>query len=367
MPTVLTRSLVLGALVVVLPFWTASPAHSTPSTGRVALAEDVSGIRAWNGIAVLSVSETAGGPHRLAVVRDSHTLEFLPVPARTVPFDADIGPDAQGAPVIVYSRCRHEPDTRGRGRRDCDLYRYDLARETERRISSTDSDAASEFNPSIWRDNVAWVRTGDEGAGDRPVVYARSLGSGAARSRRIPGLPVCRRSDVAGSACGATRGSVDEVELYGRWVAVNVTYTYPDISGICGQREVRLTTIDGGPVRQVANTLCGLSGQTHVGVSFDRGRLWWARSCPGDDGGCTDTGGAWRYGLRSRRYERSSIGDGGGTSYPDLVGFSAAGNGMAYFTEKGYGQCPPGRAVSASCGEVLRAYSFDFMRARAPR
>ena len=37
----------------------------------------------------------------------------LPVPPRSVPFDADIGPDATGAPTVVYSRCTTEPQVAG--------------------------------------------------------------------------------------------------------------------------------------------------------------------------------------------------------------------------------------------------------------
>src|SRR3954468_10848784 len=33
----------------------------------------------------------------------------LPVPPRSVPFDADVGPGANGAPTVVYSRCATEP------------------------------------------------------------------------------------------------------------------------------------------------------------------------------------------------------------------------------------------------------------------
>ena len=48
------------------------------------------------------------------------------VAPRTVPFDADVGPDLAMRPTVVYSRCERE-----RPRRDCDIYRYSIARGVE--------------------------------------------------------------------------------------------------------------------------------------------------------------------------------------------------------------------------------------------
>src|SRR5687767_10423830 len=38
----------------------------------------------------------------------------LPIRSRAVPFDVDLGPDAEGRTVATYSRCRHEPPARDR-------------------------------------------------------------------------------------------------------------------------------------------------------------------------------------------------------------------------------------------------------------
>src|SRR3954453_12387909 len=62
----------------------------------------------------------------------------LPVPPRAVPFDADIGPDAAGAPTVFSSRAATEPQLAGVAQpgpaglpvwataRGCDVYRFRL-------------------------------------------------------------------------------------------------------------------------------------------------------------------------------------------------------------------------------------------------
>src|SRR3954454_1833359 len=56
----------------------------------------------------------------------------LPVPPRSVPFDADVGPAADGVPTVVYSRCATEPRLGADGLpiwatgRGCDVYRLAL-------------------------------------------------------------------------------------------------------------------------------------------------------------------------------------------------------------------------------------------------
>ena len=88
----------------------------------------------------------------------------LPVAPRSVPFDADVGPGADGAPTVVYSRCATEPRlgadqlplwASGRG---CDVYRLALGATAESRVAGVSTGDASEFLPSIWRNRVAFGR-----------------------------------------------------------------------------------------------------------------------------------------------------------------------------------------------------------------
>ena len=275
-----------------------APASAGAAERTVAAVDRATEIRSWKGIGAFSVYDEKDGFYRLAITRVGDKPEILPVAARPVAFDADVGPDSNDEPAIVYSRCESEAPER----RDCDIFRYSITRNVESKITNADSNSASEINPTIWEGRVAWVRTYDRRADDTPYVYTRTLTAPRTRrSQRLPGLPSRRCSDIS-DRCSPTEGEVEGLELYGRWVALNVTYTYEGVSGICGRKEIRLDTLD-GEVRQVADQICGLSGQSYVGLSFDEGRLYWARYCAGDESGCNETNaGAFRYRLSNGEY-----------------------------------------------------------------
>jgi hypothetical protein len=125
----------------------------------------------------------AYGDHLVWSQRDAKTGEFqlidevagsthiLPVRERAVPFDVDLGPDARGTPVAVYSRCRRElwesrdansgliaygaPTARNAG---CDLYRLDLTSGRERPLARLNRAGSSETLPTIWGNTIAFVR-----------------------------------------------------------------------------------------------------------------------------------------------------------------------------------------------------------------
>ncbi|MGI8623567.1 MAG: hypothetical protein ACR2NB_08780, partial [Solirubrobacteraceae bacterium] len=95
---------------------------------------------------------------------------------RSVGFDADVGPDANGAPVIVYSRCRREPAVTligGQGdwqtARGCDLYRYSLATRRETKLHHVSSVRSSETTPSIWRGRIAFSSVSEARGGHSRV------------------------------------------------------------------------------------------------------------------------------------------------------------------------------------------------------
>ena len=139
----------------------------------------------------------------------------LPVAPRSVPFDADVGPGADGAPTVVYSRCATEPRlgadqlpvwATGRG---CDVYRFALGGDRARaRVAGVSTGDASEFLPSIWRDRVAFGRVYEQRAGTRgvyPYVYVRgdgAVGAPAGGLRGETGLPGPTSLDLAGVRLG---------------------------------------------------------------------------------------------------------------------------------------------------------------------
>lgn len=122
------------------------------------------------------------------------------VPGRRLPFDVDVGPDREGRPALVYSRCRREPDTSdprgaeasGTGLLNysatsgCDIYLYSPAEDEERELDDMSMESASEFLPSLWKGNVAFARRYSP-RGEARLYLNRRDGS---RSRRLGAGPV---------------------------------------------------------------------------------------------------------------------------------------------------------------------------------
>jgi hypothetical protein len=133
----------------------------------------------------------------------------LPVDPRSVPFDLDLGPDADGKPVAAYSRCRRDPPPRSRPRgelaqlpewrrgRGCDLYLYSFEQAREVLVRFASSHGASEFLPTVWTDRIAFARVFERRkgrAGRRAFLYVRpnSLFTSQGRrgnTRRLPAGP----------------------------------------------------------------------------------------------------------------------------------------------------------------------------------
>ena len=65
----------------------------------------------------------------------------LPVRPKAGLFDPDLGMNAQGHRVIVYTRCA------GLSGRDCDVWQYDVADRRESKVPGASTAACSEFAP----------------------------------------------------------------------------------------------------------------------------------------------------------------------------------------------------------------------------
>src|SRR6478735_5084400 len=128
-------------------------------------------VSAYAGSLIWSRYDAALGAYRLMETHASPAgaqTTALPVPPRAVPFDADIGPDAEGAPTVVYSRCTIEPQLAGTvlagpagmpvwaTGRGCDIYRYRLGAAGETREAGVSTAAASEFLPTLWRSRLGF-------------------------------------------------------------------------------------------------------------------------------------------------------------------------------------------------------------------
>ena len=223
-------------------------------------------------------------------VRDPATDRFalvtqdgpVPVPTRGVAFDVDLGPGPDGGVTAVYSRCRTEPPNfvqlvRGRG---CDIYTFDFAAGTERRVAAVSSPSASEAWPTIHKGRIAFARLYDNKR-DYPYLYVNA-GEG---SRRMPGG---QRNTCSRGRCTDNRRSEPfELELYGRRLAFSWRYT-DFAEGFA--YDLRLDDVqagDGDP-RRIAHAGGGGLSSVRLGwPGFEDGRLYWSQSCFGDPGGCT--------------------------------------------------------------------------------
>jgi hypothetical protein len=130
------------------------------------------GYQAW-------AAPAAGGRWRLTVRAPDGSVTTPPVADFGAPPRPQIGSTqfaASGRRLLaVYSRCQGASATAG-----CDVYAYDLAAGTERKIPQLASKSYSETAPSIELGRLAFVR---RGGGPRPGVYYWALGSSHAPKR----------------------------------------------------------------------------------------------------------------------------------------------------------------------------------------
>ena len=197
----------------------------------VATLERPSTVSAYAGRLVWSAYDSSLRRYRL-MARTGEVIEVLPVAPRSVPFDADVGPDPLGRPIVVYSRCRSEP------RRGCDLFRFDFHRARETRIGAASTPGASEYLPSVWRGRIAYARTHEPRAGSRaqrPSLRVTSL-----VSRRDAVLAGGTRSMGPGAPLAGPIG----LDLNGRRLAFTWQYSVAGSEG-GPNTEVRVHTLGG--------------------------------------------------------------------------------------------------------------------------
>lgn len=185
----------------------------------------------------------------------------------------------------------------------CDVYAFDFATGTERRVAEVSSPKGTEFWPTIWRDRVAFGRVYDDKR-DYPYVYVRRLDS-SAPSRRLPGgqRKTCERNRSTRrlSCTPPTHSRPVALDLYGDRLAFMWAY-----QGFAEGRdtEIRVDEI-GADHRVVAVQGGGGLSQSELGwPSFAAGSLYYAQTCFGD--GCTrDHNALFRYRYSTRERSRA--------------------------------------------------------------
>jgi hypothetical protein len=259
-------------------------------------------VREFEGNLVFSQYVEAEKHYRLAVRRAGAAApELLPVAPAERQFDADIGPDSNGRPQLIYQRCDET----------CDLFVYSLARNTgERAVRNANDPENNDVHPTLWRGRIAWARIYGEQIDRKVVVYTKKLTTPRSQpSTRLPGVPEERCGDSEPKICGPTTGrSVDELELWGENLAEVVDYQCGGCSGT-SQLELRVVRVSDRNSRPIAFQVVGLGGQWFAGPSFANGWLSWYRGCLGDPEGCR--GGAaqpFRHNLKSHAYAKGAPG-----------------------------------------------------------
>ena len=169
---------------------------------------NTAGITAYGGHVVLSRLDPRPACGRSCAGTPASST-CCPSRQRSVPFDADAGPDADGKPVVVYSRCATDPAAPGRGElspapdwqtaRGCDVYELPLTGELrEAKLAAPSSRTKSETTPSIWRGGVAFARHADGGA--TPTVLYVPAGAKAPRVLGGGTVPTCSSLCAAAAA-----------------------------------------------------------------------------------------------------------------------------------------------------------------------
>jgi hypothetical protein len=293
-------SLALAACTLALLLPAAAPAAPVATPAGATAVREYQGTIVFSQFVGSGVPRQDATPWRLAIRRPGAAPELLDVPPADRPFDADIGPAANGRPQLIYRRCSET----------CDLFVHSLRPGTgERPVRNANDPDHDDVAPTLWRGRIAWARIYGEQRDRKVVVYTKTLTAPRAqRSTRLPGVPVRRCGDVE-RRCGPTTGrTVEALELHGDHLAQVVDYGCTGCSGIA-QSELRLVSVSDRTATPVAFQVVGLSGQSLLGPSFHGGTLGWYRACLGDPGACQHGRATpFRYRLSTREAAQGAPG-----------------------------------------------------------
>jgi hypothetical protein len=205
-------------------------APSASAEGTVVVSQEArpSVLSAYGGVVAWSSFDAQDRRYHLRLLVDGQ-VRTAAVKTRGVPFDVDVGPDRSGQAVVVYSRCRREPQALqpnglpgwddGRG---CDLFKFDPRSGVERRLAGSSS-SASEYLPTVWRERVAFARVYERRRGLRGVLsylYVRNLRPGSESQRRPGGTRGhYDRWDIGGSVDYIGGPGPTSLDLRGRRLA----------------------------------------------------------------------------------------------------------------------------------------------------
>jgi hypothetical protein len=264
-------------------------------------------VRAWAGIAVLSVQQP-DGTYRLATQQGTEAPRVLPgIAAASYPFDANIGPGPDGSPLIVFARCARPP-TRGPFSeaipRHCALVQTSVAGSSETPIASAAGRDA--HAPAIWGNRLVFAQSARHRS---DWIYIVPLQGGThrrpVRLRSAP-LPECL-GIIPGEQCFAAKvhPTVTELSLRGSTLAEVLDLGTVNGGDFCPATEVRLLHLAHHAGKRVDSAICREGGFTLLGASLTATHLLFTSECGGaaqDICQYTKTL-VYRYGLRNHRLE----------------------------------------------------------------
>jgi hypothetical protein len=216
----------LALVVCSLLYGAQSSSAAVTATPIAQLPNAASQLTSYGGYVVFSELDAAG-KWQLMAWHDGST-STLAAPERTMPFDANAGPGANGAPTVVFSKCTHEPPaepatpevqaqppnwSRAAG---CHIYELALPSGRPTLVRGIYTAVASDSTPAIWRGDIAVARVSRRS--HAPTLYVwdhanrrlRKVGGGPSA---CPGL----RAAFGGPFCKHPRGHlrawVDEMSL----------------------------------------------------------------------------------------------------------------------------------------------------------
>lgn len=263
----------------------AAPSGAAPLSGVLATDASDGPVAAYSNTAAWSRWDDAVAAYRLVVDRGG-TIRTLNVAPSLRPFELSAGRGPDGQTWLVWARCDGDPTT---APAECDIEGYDLGTHSQKSFPFAARPGALERAPAIHGDQLVYVVGG---AGARGVVHLSAVDGTGDRVIEVLPPSTCGLS-IYRECFTVTRASALSSALRGDRVAVTsrVSTSGGDF-GICGLATVRLLDFGTSAVRTLDSTVCGLSGQGVVDVTFDAdGRLWWRRSCGGDLSACQGTGG----------------------------------------------------------------------------
>jgi hypothetical protein len=281
------------SLVIVLVGALAVPAAAEAET-TLAVEQAPTAVNAFRGRVVWSSFDPASGRYYLKVLRRGRVRK-LGIRARKAPFDVDLGPDAHGRVVAVYSRCRTEPPAGYSGTgslavyewgRGCHIYSYRFDTGRERRLKIPVARGTTDYRPTIWGRTLVFVRIFTHRGGLRGAYpYLESVRLPAGTPRRLRGGTrgeyLARHEGGPGPVSLDLRGD----QLAFGWLATLDQCPFEDQSDYpatlaelwLGRLGSRPKLIDHG-----CETYIGATDRPHSTISahdvgFDAGELWYAQ------------------------------------------------------------------------------------------